>query len=238
MTVSKYGGYNNVTGAYFFLVEHELKGKRVRTIENVPVYLLKNIENSDHGLRNYCIEKLGLVKPSIRLKQIKMQSLLKWNGYFVNLTGRTGKRLTLRNAVNLKINAPMVRYIHLIEKYNESSVLDERVNKDQNVTLYRELENKQKQKIYMNRPNPIYEKLVAKREVFKKLSVEDQCRVLYQILSLTMIGKVRANLSLIGETPNAGVMLMPQEISGLNSIKLINQSVTGLYESEIDLLTV
>ncbi|MDT3844760.1 MAG: type II CRISPR RNA-guided endonuclease Cas9 [Bacillota bacterium] len=238
MTVAKYGGYNDVKVAYFFLVEHELNGKKVRTIENVPVYLLKIIENSEKALTNYCVEKLGLVKPSIRVKQIKMQSLLKLNGYFANLTGKSLKQLLLRNAVNLKQNASSVHYIHLIEKYHDYSVLDERVNKERNAELYCELTNKQHQQIYMNRPTPVYKKLDAKKDAFKKLPIEDQCRVLYQILSLTMIGKTKANLSLIGESPNVGEMRMPQKISGMNSIKLINQSVTGLYESEIDLLTV
>ena len=43
MSVEKYGGFKKASGAYFFLVEHELKGKKVRTIETVPVYLMKKL---------------------------------------------------------------------------------------------------------------------------------------------------------------------------------------------------
>ncbi|SDW35256.1 CRISPR-associated endonuclease Csn1 [Lachnospiraceae bacterium KHCPX20] len=238
MAVEKYGGFNKATGSYFFLVEHEVKGKRIRTIEFVPVYLRDRIENTENGLEKYCLESLGLLHPSIRLKQIKMQSLLKVNGYFVHLTGRTGKQLTLRNAVNMKVDWKNVEYIHWIEKYIEFGSQDERISEEKNLSLFLYLVEKQGSKIYRNRPNSVYEKLKDKTEAFKKLSCTQQCTVLYQMLNLTMIGKTKANLTLIGESPATGVMQIPKKITSLESVKLLNQSITGLYEEEIDLLTV
>lgn len=47
------------------------------------------------------------------------------------------------------------------------------------------------------------------------------------------------DLKLIDESGQAGVMVTNvkfSEIKGIHSIKLINQSVTGLFEQEIDLL--
>ena len=52
--VTKYGGFTSVTGAYFFLVEHTEKKKRIRTIESVPVYLAQKIEQNPDELKKYC----------------------------------------------------------------------------------------------------------------------------------------------------------------------------------------
>ena len=39
INTERYGGYSDVKGAYFFLVEHTVKKKRIRTIEPVYVYM-------------------------------------------------------------------------------------------------------------------------------------------------------------------------------------------------------
>ncbi len=63
--------------------------------------------------------------------------------------------------------------------------------------------------------------------------------MLVQIIKITSVGAAAyGDLKLIGEAPKCGVMLMPKKISTLKELVLINQSVTGLFESRIDLLTV
>ena len=54
--MEKYGGYTSITGAYFFLVEHEIKGEKVRTLETVPLYLKSKIESDKDALLSYCEE--------------------------------------------------------------------------------------------------------------------------------------------------------------------------------------
>lgn len=237
MSVEKYGGFNTIRSAYFFLVEHGGKRKRVRSIETVPIYLMQRLSDVKE-LHKYCVESLGLVEPSIRLNKIKMQTLIRVNGYFVNITGRTEKRLTLRNAVNLILNSEQVNYCHLLEKYRERANLDNRITAEKNLEMYKTLSEKQNQGLYRNRPNNVFEKIVAGKEMFEKLSVEEQCKVLLQILNLTIVGKAQGDLKKIGASANTGVMLMSKTITKNKECKLINQSVTGLYETEIDLLTI
>ena len=76
------------------------KKKRIRTIESVPLYLADKIDKDSSELERYC-DKLGLVNYDIRVRKIKIGSLLNRNGYFAYLTGKTGKQLILRNATNL-----------------------------------------------------------------------------------------------------------------------------------------
>ena len=67
-SIEKYGAYNKASGAYFMLVESDgKKGERKRTIEFVPVYLAKSLEESVELRRRYCEEELGLVNPDVRI---------------------------------------------------------------------------------------------------------------------------------------------------------------------------
>ena len=49
--VTKYGGYSSVTTAYLFLVEHEIKGKKIRTLETVPIYLKDGAHDTSEKIR-------------------------------------------------------------------------------------------------------------------------------------------------------------------------------------------
>jgi CRISPR-associated endonuclease Csn1 len=58
-------------------------------------------------------------------------------------------------------------------------------------------------------------------------------------LNLSLIcNSASADLRLIGGISNAGVATINKNVSGYREYKLINDSVTGLYEKEVDLLTV
>lgn len=107
-----------------------------------------------------------------------------------------------------------------------------------NIELYLLLLNKHKNSIYAKRPNPFGEKLAASLEKFKGLALSEQCEVLNQILRLTSIGITCADLTLLGESPNSGKMLMSKNIGKSKELLLLNQSVTGIFEGRIDLLTV
>ena len=243
--VTRYGGVTNARTAYFFIVEHEVKKKRIRTIETVPVYLKDKVEKNENALMEYCTDVLQLVNPDIRLNKIKLQSLIKKDGYFLHISGKSNSQILLRNAVNLCLKSEWTAYIKLIEKYIESGILttsgrNEKIylSTEKNIELYDILIEKHKDGIYKKRPNFVGEKLEKGREKYIELSLEEQCKILSEILKLSVIGVTIADLKLIGASSSSGKMLISNNISGCSEIKLINQSVTGLYENSIDLLTV
>lgn len=235
--VTKYGGFTKVTGAYFFLVEHTEKKKRIRTIESVPVYLAQKIEQNPDELKKYCEEILGLVDADIRLKKIKIGSLIKRNGYFCYITGKTGNRLSVRNAVNLCLKNEWIKYISKLEKVKEKDTVDEIITKEKNEVLYSELIQKFKHGIFSKRPNPVEDKLEKGSEKFSNLSIKEQCAVLCQILQLAAVLGSECDMTLLGESAHCGKMLISKKI-GDEEIYLLNQSVTGLYEKKINLHTV
>ena len=80
--------------------------------------------------------------------------------------------------------------------------------------------------------------LIEKRENFLKLSCEDKCIVLNEILHMFQCQSGAANLKMIGGPGSAGILVMNSNITKCKKISIINQSVTGIYENEVDLLTV
>jgi CRISPR-associated endonuclease Csn1 len=244
--VTKYGGFNSIKIAYYFLVEHEVEGKgkdkgkaiRIRTIECLPVYKRAYVESHEDGLYQYCLE-LGLKNPSVRVKRIKPQSLIKVDGFPLYITGKTNKQYVVRNACNLILTSDWNRYIHVIEKYNLSGQMPKEISPEDNLRLYDELTSKHKDGIYAKRPNSIGKTLENGREKFINLEIGKQVNVLTQILNLSLIcNSSSADLKEIGGSSKTGVTLISKKVSGYREFKLINYSVTGLYVKEVDLLRV
>lgn len=90
----------------------------------------QKIEADSEGLLQYCTNNLGLVNPDIRMKKIKMQSLIKKDGFFVYISGKTNDRVALWNAVNLCLHQEWIQYIKKLDKYAEFSQLDNELSKE------------------------------------------------------------------------------------------------------------
>lgn len=236
--VARYGGFNKVKGAYFFLVEHEQKGKKIRTLESMPIYLKDSIGSSKEMIEEYCREKLKLKNPDVRMIRIKVQSLVRRNGYLLYISGRSDKRLVVKNAVSLCLSQKWTNYIKKLEKRVSIEIDDDGITFENNVELYNVLLKKHINTIYAKRPNSVGEKLSNGRDKFEKLTVSDQCKVLMQIIQLTQIANLGADLSMIGESKETGKMLISKNVSDTDEFVLINQSPAGLYESEVDLRTI
>ena len=241
--VCKYGGYKKYTGTYFFLVEHTLKGKRIRSIEAIPLYL-KNKINTKEKMEEYCKIDLKYEMPVVKLARIKMYSLIKVDGFYLYLTGRSGKQLLVSNAVQLSLGQNDMEYIRKITSAYDKKLTEEQLSNNQelsskrNIELYNILKEKHMKTIYKNRPNPVGDKLEEWQEHFELLSLSKQIYVLLQLLQLSQLINIGADLTDIRGKKQTGIMLLNKKISGKLEFKLINQSVTGLYENEVDLLTV
>lgn len=238
---TRYGGYSSCTGTYFFAVEYTLKKKRIRVLEPVPLYLKEQLSSVD-ALEAYCRDELGYEEPRVICDKIKMYSLMKINGYYAYISGRTGNQVLTMNAVQLVLNYEWELYIKKLSDVVERNVEEEEledsevITKEKNKQLYHELMLKHRDFIYSRRPNPVGNKLAEWEERFGVLNPKEQIIVLNEILKLSQRQNQGINLKLIGEGTRVGVSAMNKKISGLYECKIINQSVTGLFTSEMDLL--
>lgn len=257
--IANYGGYNEVYGAYFFLVEHTVKGKRIRTIEHMPILQISKLGDKALGLVNYCLE-IGLVEPKILLAEIKINTLFKVNGFKMHISGRSKDLLLYKCAEQLFLPPKEEKYFQKISKYvqrikdakgkfiltdfdkNDFKKIDEdlkltSVKLDERlVELYDQLLHKLKDEVYSIVLSAQINNLEKGRELFMSLSIEEQIITLSEILHLFACKSISSNLSSIGGAGRAGILTLGKNISKLEQISIINQSPTGLFEQEIDLL--
>lgn len=243
--ISKYGGFKDVAGAYFFVVEHTVKKKRVRTIEPMPIYL-KDKYKDKADKEKYCIEVLKYENPSVRYNKIKMYSLIKVNGFYLYLTGRSNDRLIVLNGVELSMGMSsknemeinIIDYIRKLVKSYEKGYIMESVTSDNNVKIYDELVYIHNNTIFKNRPNSVGKILIDGRDKFINCKLEEQIYTILQILQLTHNVNTGADLKCIGGSSKTGVTMINKKISDNVEFKLINESVTGLFRKEVNLLTI
>lgn len=234
----KYGGFTNQKIAYLFLVEHKKGRKRIRTLETIPVSLVSEMEKNPEKLRKYCIDVLQLIDPDVRYLKIKIQSLVKVDGYYYLLSGKTKNRFTVRNVEPLILNREWNNYVKKLENSKKNNWVEEGISADENLKLFKIIKEKHRNTIFAKRKNPAYKFLAGREEIFMNLSIEQQVKALLQILKLSSIDLINVDLSLIGETKQAGVVTIGKEITSYEQFVLINQSITGLMENRVDLLAV
>ena len=244
LTVEKYGGYNKLTGAYFCLVEHTEKKKRVRSLETV---LLMYRERYEQEPVEYCKDILKLKDPVIVIPCIKINSLVSYDGFRMHISGRTGDRLILKNANQLVIEPVWQQYIKGVAKYLERCKVAGReleltrfdgISREQSVQLYDLLLSKLDNPRYVVKYETAANTFREQREKFAAISEADQCRILLQMLNLFSNNASSADLKLLNGKAGIGIVLTSKNLRNYEGHRFLlhHQSVTGFYEQEVDLL--
>lgn len=242
--INKYGGYNKASTAYFCAIKYEKDGKEFYSIETVPLYLKENVSVDKNMLVKYFEESLNAKNVCILVNKIKLNSLIKVDGFYYHLTGRTNDRLAVSGAVQLTLDLKSMKYIKKIEKFvkryaeNKNTVINkyELLSKEENERLYEILSEKLENTIYKNKKNNQSEKISSGFELFKRLDVKDQILQLNQLLLIFGSQNNGVNTELIGGKKKTGVVFLSNKFKDFKEFKLINQSITGLFENEVDLL--
>lgn len=115
------------------------------------------------------------------------------------------------------------------------------VSAEENIELFDALTAKMTNTIFKIKLEDIGNKINSGRDKFVTLDVKKQCYVINEILKIMHCNVVTGDLSLIGAAKKAGVVSTSSalsEIKKVSSIMLINQSVTGLFETKINLLNI
>lgn len=244
LDINKYGGYRDVSGTYFALIEHEVKGKRVRTISAIYLYAEKLFRVNPI---EYCENILGLNKPKVILSKIFFNSLFEIDGDRVIVTGRAnnGAILLIKHSYQLSIDDEKSKYLKYCKKYIDICAVEKKeveisnkdlVSKEKNIDMYDYFINKLEGKPYANLFANLVIDLKNNASKFNDLSVLNQCNVLLNILNAFKCDRSSVDISLLNGKKTAGVLTKNSCISNFKECKLVNQSVTGLYEVKIDLL--
>ena len=245
LSIENYGGYNKVAVTYFCYVEHDSKKSRVRTIQ--PVYLYKKDLYEENPVA-YCENVLDLLNPKILVKCIKINTLMKIDGYYLHLSSKTGSNLRCKSAVQLILSAKESAYIKKLSKFaekyklsNEKIKANERfdgISAEMNQELYDSLNKKVSSSIFNKRYSNMAS-VLNENEKFNFISTEQQAIVLLEIIKALHCNSVFGDLTKIGGVKSTGVIDISTNIypsKKLKEFKLIYQSPSGLFEQEVDLL--
>lgn len=168
-----------------------------------------------------------------------MQSLIKLNGFYLHVTGRSGDRLIVRNAVPLCLEQRWLNYVKDINNFVEKDLTEEditSITSEQNRELFRILVDKHTTSIYAKKPNPLSDKIIQWQERFNDADLDAQVEALHELLKMTECANYSMKASRLGFS--ASQMLISKNVSVADEFLLINQSPSGLFESVIDLKTV
>ncbi|QLY40371.1 type II CRISPR RNA-guided endonuclease Cas9 [Hujiaoplasma nucleasis] len=249
----KYGGYKSLKIAYFIIVEHTLKNKRVITIEGIPVIHSYEVKHNNLTLDDVLKDYLKLEDPKVLVSKIKVGTLFKIKDAYANLAGKADNAIITHNSNQLFLNESYINYIKLIEKHSkqydkitdiknveeDSFVLsiskdknkkNQSLSKEMNLSLFDELISKFSISIYNGLTmGNYYENLIESRDKFVALNVRQQAHSLNQILIMMHCNASTGDLSLFMErASNKGSNKRNKGITNEN-ITIYDESITGFY---------
>lgn len=241
--IAKYGGFNNVWSAYFSLVKYKDK-KNKETVQLVPIdaYREKEYQNNKEA---YVSDIIGC-PVEIIIPCIKYNACLSINGFRIHISGKSngGSNIICKPAVQLVLGYKFEKYVKGIEKcqtkgYKSNTIKDYEISKENNLKLYNAIIDKLSTTLFKTKYSKLYNDLVKEKSKFEQLELNEQCATIEEIIKILHCNVVTGDLSKIGLGSKFGKMTSNcnfSTIKGINSVKLINQSITGLFENEVELL--
>ena len=241
----KYGGYNSPKTSAFAFIEFDGKKKeRKNHIVEIPVYIVNIAKRQPDTIKEYLEQKKGYKNVVVKKYPIKKNALIKIDGYLARLRGANETDILLKNAVQLILNDKYYEIIRRVEKYLEYNVQYEAESMFEGFdhadlnSLYDELTSKLETSIYKKRPANQLNALEKGKEKFKNIqTLREKAQIIKEMLIMYRCDATTvANLKAIGGSANAGNMAYNKNTLPTKKLILIHQSVTGLFETEEELV--
>lgn len=242
----KYGGYNSLSISHFAIIKR--LDKKVYKYSFVRIPIIRAKELSDAGsLKRYCEDELHYKEVEVIRSKLLFNSLIIVNGFSFTITGTAngGDILLMKSSIPLLLDNDVTKYVKNLEKYAERLKRDKNLKVDsqydkitakENIELYDLLLRKAGLMIYKNRPGSALEVLIAGKEKFEKLSLEEQVSVLINFLQYMGMNNGKADLTLIAGKSGCGTLTVQSSIDPTKKkVVIVDQSITGIYESRIEL---
>lgn len=264
LSTEKYGGYNKSTATYFLFARYVEKAKKdKRDVMLVPIDLMvshKVLSDMDFAL-NYVREEIAEITNKSRdvisdvefpmgIRPIKVNTKFSFDGFEACITGKDsgGRQVGMVSAMSFIVSSEQEKYIKRLENYrnkkqnNSNIILDEqydKINKDDNLKLYDTFLLKLSSTFYNKAFPKGCEILQNGREKFMDLDIDEQCIALLIMLNIFKTGRAgTCDLSLIGGSAKTFNYRRSSRVSNwkrdYNSVRIINESASGIYRSESD----
>lgn len=248
---TKYGGYSDIKNAYYTIIEYsDKKNNSIKAFIPIPIFIASKIL-TEQALLEYIKTVLSKAN-NIRIiyKRVYNDQLLKIDGFTYYLGGRSNDRFCIDNAIQLIVPLDIQFYLKLVEKFTTIMLEDKNIkassvssrnpvnNQVENITLeytqklFDYLVSKFNEPIYLKmRGNKLKDVDNVGRKQFIKLSLEERCKALSELLNIFTNRNKKLSLSSINVSASRKVVNF--KVSSLDEFKIINESITGLYSNEV-----
>lgn len=243
---TKYGGYSAASSSFFTLVKY---ADQV-TLISVSVMYADQFEQSQefakkYALSKYCGKKrvtLDEVQFPLHRRILKINTMLEIDNIRVSLTAEDGSYFLFAPATSLIMPDNLERYIKRLasfmeKKKNNASLTVtswDKISEEDNILLYDALTEKMLNEPYRKLHEKTGLKLQERKKIFIDLDVTDQVAFLMQAISVLKTGRRNdVDFSLIGGSKRdekRRLNMKLQSIKNCHSIRVIDQSPTGLIE--------
>ena len=251
--VAKYGGLTKIKNAYSIIVQYiGKKSEIIKEIVPLPIYLT-NRNTTDQDLIDYVVSIIPQAKDiSIIYRKLCINQLVKVNGFYYYLGGKTNSNFCIDNAIQVIVPNEWVPYLKVLEKFNnmrkdnkdlKANVVSTRafdnkhtievtIREDKNIEFFNYLLNKFQMPIYQKmKGNKVVELAEKGSVLFTKMSLEEQSIHLLELLNLLTNQKTTFDVKALGITSSRSTV--GSKISTQEEFKIISESITGLYSHEI-----
>ena len=264
LDTTKYGGYNKSTASFFVFAKYTEKAKKEKTdIMLVPIDLMvanKVLSDETFAIEYICGEiaeisnkkKEEIINISFPygLRPIKINTRFSFDGFEACVTGKAngGQIIGLSSLMSLKLSSDDEKYIKKIENYinkkkdNKKLIIDaayDKICEESNKLIYLNLLNKLQFSIYQNVFGNQISVIEDGLEKFLLLTKEEQCTVLFNLISLFKTGRGSGcDFTLIGGKKQAAVYNIGSKVSNWGKtykcVKIIDESPSGMFRTESD----
>lgn len=242
MDISKYGGYNKASGAYFAIVEHTEKGKKIRSIEAVLKHQKVEYEKNPEDFA----KKYWYNDSSVVVEKMLFTTCLEIDGLRCHIRGRTGDNIVYTPAHQFVINdLEIVKYLKNVCKYVEkcreakqeiSPSKSAGLSKEENVAIYDMFIERIERSVYLKFLNNMVFDMKTSKERFISMSLYEQCLIIREILKAFKCDAANASFKELCGKGTVGRIQKAKKLSCDGEIYIVHQSVTGVFETKIDLL--
>ena len=112
----------------------------------------------------------------------------------------------------------------------------EGISEEKNLEMYNYFIEKGENKPYVSFATNLVEYLQICKEKFISLNIYEQATILFEILKTFQCNKTWTSLKLLNGKGTVARITKSNKLSNFDSVYLINQSVTGLYEQKIKII--
>ena len=249
LDVGKYGGYENISNAYYTIFEcsNSINNKGSIVAISIPVYVSNRFVTTRDYLE-YAKSIDALTKKfdefKVLYKKLPINSLVKINGYKYYVGGKSNNRFYIYPAIQLVFDKDVVSYLKAVSKvYNSENPEHEikrikLLSKAGNLECYKSIIDKMKKPIFSKRVNTKYDELSSDKcfERFLLLNPVDQCKALIEVLNtLTHRKTIFSSLKKLLDVTQT-CCLQNMNLDGVEELIIIEQSITGLFEKHLRII--